>query len=133
MKRDIPMLCEHFLSFYAPSFNQTSEEFRRRLAVVHYEKLVSDPKQMLAEVAGFTGIPFDEIDPADPLDTGHVKLKDTSSIPMYSPWVTDVTGRNLSASRVGNFRKVLTPTEIATVEDRCGQFFEWFDYSRNAA
>lgn len=132
-ERDIPRLCEHFMSFYTPAFGVEDENFRYRLAVVHYENLVTDPVQTLRQVAGFTGLPFDTIDVSAQPDPGHVQSASTKSSELYSPWVTEVSGKKLSAKRVGNFTQVLTPEEVAVVEEQCADFFEWFGYARKAA
>ncbi|MCP4171573.1 MAG: sulfotransferase [Fuerstiella sp.] len=132
VNRDMPRLCRHFLSFYEPSFSVQDENFKNQLAVVHYEELVNDPKQMLQEIASFTGISFDQIDTEQTPDTGHVQPQTTTSA-LYSPWVTEVSGQKLSKGRVGNYLNVLTPSEVAQVEEHCSEFFEWFGYSRQAA
>ena len=131
--RDIPAMCDHFLSFYSPAFSVTDERFRKRLAIVHYEEMVTDPVQLLKEITVFTGLPFDAIDAGAKPAHGHVEPVSTASSQMYSPWVTEVSGQKLSPKRVGNYAKVLTPDEIAIVEERCADMFEWFGYSRKAA
>jgi hypothetical protein len=72
--RNILRLCEHFVAFYRPAFEVSDEGFRDRLAVVHYENVVTDPRTALEHVTGFTGIPFDSIDPEAAPDTGIVNL-----------------------------------------------------------
>jgi hypothetical protein len=133
VNRDIPRLCRHFLSFYEPAFDVKDEQFRQQLAVVHYEELVNDPQQMLREIATFTGISFDRIDTNETPDTGHVQQETTTTSALYSPWVTEVSGRKLSKARVGNYLTVLTTAEIAQIEEHCADFFAWFGYQRCAA
>ena len=101
--------------------------------MVHYEELVVDPRQTLRDIAKFTKISFDRIDPRQTPDPGHVRQETTTTDPLYSPWVTDVSGQKLSKGRVGNHRNVLTRTEVHQVEEHCGDFFDWFGYRRQAA
>lgn len=131
--RNVAKLCDSFLSFYGPAFGSECQEFRARLAIVHYEKLVTDPVSMLEEISEFTGLPFSSIDPFAAPDMGHVKSETVGNSAHYSPWATDVSGKKVSASRIGNYRNVLTPSEIAIVEEKCGAFFEWFGYDQKAA
>ncbi len=132
-QRDIPALCEHMISFYAPVLNIEDPGFRDRLAIVLYENLVQQPRQALKEISGFTGIDFESIDETASPDTGAVRTDWIHQSALYSPWATEVSGQKVSDSRVGNYRTILTPSEIAQVEEICEPFFEWFRYDRCAA
>lgn len=133
VKRDIRGLCQHFLSFYQPAFDVKDEKFRSQLAVVHYEELVGDASQTMRDIALFTGLPFDQIDLNTRPDDGYVKQEHTTASPLYSPWVTEVSGKAVSRSRVGNYRNVLTEKDIAIINQECAEFIGWFGYSRKAA
>lgn len=132
-ERDILRLCEHFVSFYRPAFEVSDAGFRSRLAVVHYENVVRDPKTALQEIAGFTEIPFDSIDPNAAPDTGIVKQDVISASQHFQPWSTEVNGKRVTPSRIGRHQEVLTAEEIRQVEEYCADFFEWFGYDRQAA
>lgn len=128
--RDIPQMCNHFLSFYKPAFGVETEAFRNQLAVVHYEELVGDPGQTMRDIANFTGLPFDQIDTSAHPEHGHVTNDQITSDSVYSPWATEVSGKKLSKGRVGNYANVLTDAEIAEVEENCSDFFGWFGYQK---
>ncbi len=132
-RRDIRELCAHFVAFYRPAFEVEDARFRDRLAVVHYENVVRDPRQALDHVTGFTGISFDEVDPNARPDAGLVDPDVVSSSPVFRPWTTDVYGETVSDSRVGRYTTVLTADEARQVEEYCSDFFDWFGYSRQAA
>ena len=132
-QRNIPELCQRFLAFYAPALNITDSGFRDRLAIVLYENLARNPRQTLKEISGFTGIDFESIDVSDAPDTGHVTQEVLSRSAHYAPWATELSGRKVSESKIGNYQNVLTPSEIAEVEEHCAPFFEWFQYERRAA
>ncbi len=131
--RNILKLCEHFVAFYRPAFEVEDEGFRRRLAVVPYEDVVNDPRTTLQQIADFTDIPFDTIDPGADPDTGVVQLDAISSSRHFQPWSTEVNGKRLTPSRIGRYQEVLTPEETRQVEEYLADFFEWFGYSRKAA
>ncbi|MEZ6123416.1 MAG: sulfotransferase [Planctomycetaceae bacterium] len=133
VNRDILQLSRHFLSFYEPAFAVSDDEFRNQLAVVHYEKLVTDPVQTLSDIAGFTGLSFDQIDPFGELDNGLVSVDANANSRMYAPWVTDVSGKKVSRQRIGNYAQVLTAAEVVIIERECADFLEWFGYDRRAA
>ncbi len=131
--RNMLRLCEHFVSFYRPAFEVSDEGFRDRLAVVHYENVVTDPRQALEQITGFTGIPFDSIDPQAAPNTGVVNQEVIAASQHFQPWATDVNGKQITSSRIGRHREVLTAEETQLVEEYCTDFFEWFGYSRQAA
>ena len=132
-RRDMLELCEQFVAFYRPAFEVSDDGFRDRLAVIHYENVVNDPRTALEHVTGFTGIRFDQIDPSAEPDHGLVESGVISASKHFSPWSTEVYGQKATPSRVGRYREVLTAEETRLVEEYCADFFEWFGYSRSAA
>jgi hypothetical protein len=132
-ERNIQKLCDHFIGFYAPALNVTDPGFRERMAIVLYENLATNPAQALKQISGFTGIDFEAIDPAASPESGLVSYQQITSSKHFSPWATELSGQKVSESKVGNYRNVLTPSEIAQVEEHCEPFFDWFNYSRRAA
>lgn len=127
-RRDIPQLCRHFLSFYAPALSCQDTDFRSRLGVARYEELATDPAQALRGLARFTGLPFDEVDVTTKPTEGMVSTHETRTNPQFSPWVTELNGQALSTSRIGRHVDVLTPDETEQIETLCGEFFSCFNY-----
>jgi hypothetical protein len=130
--RNIRRLCEHFVAFYRPSFEVTDADFRDRLAVLHYENVVNDPRTALEQIAGFTGISFDSVDPGESPDHGMVDQDVISGSRHFQPWATEVNGKQITPSRIGRYQEVLTQEETRLVEEYCADYFEWFGYSRQA-
>jgi len=134
-ERNIPVLCQHLLSFYEPALSVTDAGFRERLSIVLYEQLVSQPETTLQQISEVTGIDF--------LSRGRHAVQGTMNSvvdedwnrrsKLYSPWVTELSGKAVSESKVGSFRTILTESEIQQVEEQCSAFFEWFGYERHAA
>ena len=134
-RRDIRELCQHFVSFYGPAleFADEDEGFRDRLAVIHYENVMIDPRTALEQIAGFTDVPFDSIDPTTDPNSGRVDHDVIRSNESFSPWSTEVYGKRITGDRIGRYSQVLTPEETALVEGYLGDFFDWFSYTRQAA
>ena len=133
VERNIPQLCQHFNSFYQPSFSFPNEDFRQKLGIVQYEDLVLQPRSTLQQITQFTGVDFTSVDTEATPEDGHVKTEETSTDQSYSASVTEVSGKKLSNSRVGNYRQVLSLQEIMVIERECGDFFEHFGYQSHAA
>lgn len=131
--RDMPALCRHFLSFYQPCLEFRSAEFRKRLGIVLYEDLVQDTRSALRDISLFTETDFEQIDIEAPLDTGLVRQADTAASAHFAPWMTALSGQNVSRKSVGGFHETLSDSEVATVETLCGDFFDAFGYQRSAA
>ena len=129
----MPALCRHFLSFYQPCLEFRSAEFRKRLGIVLYEDLVQDTRSALRDISLFTETDFEQIDIEAPLDTGLVRQADTAASAHFAPWMTALSGQNVSRKSVGGFHETLSDSEVATVETLCGDFFDAFGYQRSAA
>ena len=126
--RDIPKLCQHYRSFYAPVFNSPNQQFRDRILVVRYEDLVRRPDEIVKSLRVFTGLALDRFDPTSELDYGRVDVQSMANQPVYQPWTTELSGRPISDAGVGRRRDVLTEEEIRQVELCCKDFFESFNY-----
>jgi hypothetical protein len=99
------------------------------LAVVLYEELVQQPEKVLGEISGFTGIDFVSGAKTSELRSGIVDEDWNRRSKLYFPWVTELSGKGVSESRVGSWKSVLTGEEVLQVEEHCQSFFEWFGYS----
>lgn len=130
--RDIPAMCRHMMSFCLPALSVTDPDFRRRLAVVLYEELVQQPEKVLGQISGFTGIDFVSGATTNEPRSGIVDEDWNRRSKLYFPWVTEVSGKAVSESRVGSWKSVLTDEEVLLVEENCQSFFEWFGYERSA-
>ncbi len=128
--RNIPELCQHLMSFYEPALAVTDAGFRVRLSVVLYEQLVSRPETTLQQISDVTGIDFVSLGrPAVQGAMNSIVDEDWNRrSKLYFPWVTELSGKAVSESKVGSFRTILTETEIRQVEEHCSTFFEWFGY-----
>jgi hypothetical protein len=126
VRRDMAALSRHFLSFYVPALRSASPGFMERCLFLRYEDLVQKPEATLKQVADFTGLDLASIDAAADPGTGEV---DFDKVNAYrKAWVTKLYGRKADASRIGAFRKVLQPAEVAAVVQNCRGLMTRFNY-----
>ena len=131
--RDIADLCRQVIAFYAPALNCQDPGFKRQLGVVIYENLVTNPQQTLADISAFTGIDFTDVDTTATPKSGHVDTKQLQSEQTYAPWLTSLSGKPVSETRIGNHRRILQPAEIAEVEEHCAALMASFGYQSTTA
>jgi hypothetical protein len=130
VKRDMAALSRHYLSFYVPALRSASPGFMERCLFLRYEDLVQEPEAALARVAAFTGLDLSGVDAAADPGTGQV---DFDSVNAYrKAWVTKLYGKKADASRIGSFRKILKPAEIAAIVQNCGGLMKRFNYPHGA-
>lgn len=123
--RDMAKLSDIYALAYAPLVIRQEASFKRRVRFFRYEDLVTEPEDVLKDLADFTGLEF----PEDALDSlwdgasaGHMK---DPSYPTFSASY----GKPLSAARIGTAGEFLTDEEIADVERYCGALMQHFGYS----
>jgi len=126
VKRDMGALSRHYLSFYVPALRSASPGFMERCLFLRYEDLVQKPEEALARVAEFTGLNLSGLDAAADPGTGQV---DFEAVNAYrKAWVTKLYGKKADASRIGAFRKILKPAEIAGIVQNCRGLMTRFNY-----
>lgn len=126
ISRDVPALCRHYVSFYAPSLKSKKPGLRRRMLLVKYEDLVTAPEPQLDKLRKFTGIPLKNFDAGQDPDTGRV---DYSKIDKYrKAWATEEYSQKITDARVGSYKKVLSDAEVAAVAENCSGFIQRFKY-----
>ena len=127
---DIPRLCRHYLSFYGAVLGGTTVAFRRRLLLISYEGLVSDPDRVLARLRDFTGLRL-AVDPCqERLDTGGLDYAAAS--PNWRPWITEHYGRGVSRASLGRYAEVLDPQQVAVIEAECAPLMRLGRYTGSA-
>lgn len=126
ISRDVAAIARHYLSFYTAAFTCRRPGFRKRLLILKYENLVSDPGKQLIKLREFTGLKLKNFDPASDPDTGRVDYsKDTKYL---RAWKTEQDGKKITESRVGTYREVLTDKEAGIIEKTCARMMKQFKY-----
>lgn len=121
--RQIEAMVAYFSSFYAPLVDPANEAFRRQCAFVRYEDLVRAPDQVLPQLGDFSGLPLAGVNPALGRPDG-----DAAANSYDRAWLTPLSGRGVSDSRIGGFREVLSAAEASCVQDGTAAFRSLFGY-----
>lgn len=127
IRRDMRELSRYYLSFYLPALRSASPGFMEKSLFLRYEDLVQAPEPALARVAEFTGVSLARIDAAAE-DPGTGKVDFEAVNPYRKAWVTKLYGKKVSESRVGSFRRILKPGEIAAIVQNCRGVMTRFKY-----
>lgn len=117
-KRDIAGLCRHVDSFYRPLLAQPRSLSGSRLLWLAYASLVQESDQALQAVRDFTGLELQGLERSTAMDPGPFGRRALS--PVSASWQTPLSGGPISASSVGNWRRVLTEQEAGLVDRLCG-------------
>lgn len=131
-RRNMRELCRHYLSFYAPALRSASAGFMERSLFLRYEDLAQAPEKALDTLTRFTGLDLGGFDAAkeDP-GTGKVDFQSVSEY--RRTWVTELYGKKISEARIGAFRKVLKPKEVAEIAQHCRGLMQRFKYGASTA
>lgn len=99
---------------------------RERLHLQRYEDLVSAPREAVARLGAFTGLDLTGFDPAHAWARS---LRDfEADRAAGSAYVTELFGKGVSDQRVGNYRRILRPTDIRMIEAICRPLMDLFRY-----
>lgn len=129
-ERDMEKLTNLFLSFYR-GLNRIPNKKPRRMIYLKYETFATDPKPLFPALMEFTGLDLTKYDPTAEWKYARPRSRNTA-------FDTDIRGKALSSSSIGNYKDALTTDEILTVEKTAEPFMRAFQYSfasdrRNAA
>ena len=125
-ERDIPRICEHYKSFYAPLLQCSDAGFRSRVLLLRYEDLVAQPATALQQLRKFTGLPLAGLDPHGDFDTGNIDY--AAAPPVWQAWITEHYGKRVSGERVRSYTEVLSAHEVETISTNCADVIKLFDY-----
>jgi hypothetical protein len=129
--RDIKILSRYFKSYYLNVLDRNNP-VRDRTMFVRYEELMKDASKECARIAEFCSLSFNdqkignlgEVKTASPYMDPETRKKRTTGAAFWS----DLYNKDLSTSRIGTHRQVLTNTEILQVQELCSDFNRAFRY-----
>jgi len=124
--RDMQALCNHYKSFYMPTLNSKNMDFKKQVIAVRYEDVIQETTEVKQQLSRFTGIPLVDIDGKNNFDTGKTDFQALTD--RNKTWITDLYGQNVNDRSIGAYVNVLTKTEIASIEDMCGDAMTIFNY-----
>ena len=119
-KRNLDFICGKITTSYQPFLAMPTPG---DIAVISYERLVTDAKRELQRVAADAGLPLrvEAIEKARWLEEEHRHLAET--------WITELEGRPPTPESIGSFQTLLTNEEVGFVEERCRALMERFGYA----
>jgi hypothetical protein len=129
--RDVTRLSRENCHYYLPSMTYQHPRFRSQVLFVRYEDLVQRPDAQIERLRGFTGLALEDYNPADTwTDAGRDFRSDRES---GDPYINELYGAGVSASRVGRYQAMLAPAEIRAIETECAPIFSAFGYGPDQA
>jgi hypothetical protein len=131
MGRDMNVLSEFYKSYYKYAFD-ISSPIRDRTLFVRYEDLMKDASKECTRIAEFCNLSFDneKINSLGQIKTTtsqmdpEVRKKKPSGAAFWS----DLYSEDLSTSRIGRYKEVLTSNEISQVQTLCSDINNGFKY-----
>ncbi|MBL4666841.1 MAG: sulfotransferase [Sneathiella sp.] len=119
--RDMQKLTNLFMNFYR-GLNRIPNQTPRKLAYIKYETLVTEPESLFPALMEFTGLDLTKYDPT--ADWIYTRPRSVNKA-----FDTEIRGKGLSASSIGNYRAALSAEEISVVEMTAKPFMQRFRYA----
>ena len=125
MGRDMKKRSNFYLKYYA-RFLAGGKDLMRKSLVVRYEDLMGETEKTVEGLSRFVDLPLDmeairnfdsRTEDSANLDA-EIRKEDT----MFRAFWSELYTKNLSTKRIGRYREVLTPAEIAEIETHCAKF-----------
>ena len=128
--RDPARIAESMRAYTTNCTESRLPGFRENCLYLRYEDLVSQPEAAHQLLGEFTGIALDSSVARAGARPGRVDYDSDAQVdrPLHSP----LYGRAMSTGRIGNYKKVLTPSQVAAVEEICAPIMERFGYRASA-
>lgn len=123
----MPLLGNYYMQCYMPALAPTLQSYKDSITIIKYEELVSNPQIVIENIRKASGLKLDEFNASsdwqnDSIDYNNLKQNNNA-------WLSDLWGKKLSNSRVGNYKKILKPEEIKLLEQVCAGPIKSFGYS----
>lgn len=121
-------ICMEFIAeYYKPLMNLSI----KNITYIRYEDLTANPQEKAREIGATIGLDLSNYNAES--DWKNVK-KDWTILEdqKQQAWVTPLYQKGVTSSSVGRYKSVLSPEEIATVENSMGAFLKTFGYSRDS-
>lgn len=126
MARDMARLGNVYLQVYGPALSCRRPDYQRCVTVVRYEDLVTRPAETVDALRRATGLELAGFEPGDAWARNDMDMEQLERV--AAPWVSDLWGKGVSGARIGTYRDILTPEEVARVEQVCAEPLKSFGY-----
>ena len=136
-QRNMPLLCQQVLSFYAPGLNNQNPAFRKNLLIIRYEDFIQQTETVKRNLAQFSGLELDFASNTHPNQSmqGESMQDDATTVDpnhpdqkRYQPWITQNNSKEINDSSIGNYKKILTAAEIESINRQMQVFMKLFNY-----
>jgi len=125
-QRDMKMFSDFYTSFYTFLSLEDCSLFNEIL-LLKYENLVTDIKKHLTILEEFTDIELSNYDPKIEWEKGFIDLSEDG--PLGNAF-SELYGKPVSKSNIGQFRQRLSNKEITIIDDNCALAYDLFRYKR---
>ena len=119
-------LINHYKLFYVRCLESTNKAFKQQMVFIKYEQLVTQPEPIIKHLKAFTGLTLDELDLNNPSERSVRKVGEVDG--RVKPWTTELSGKAVQDTSVGQYRDKLTPEQIATIDRECSDVYQVFGY-----
>lgn len=133
MNDDARQLSRHYLSYYHRLLQGDLDILQSCLFLVRYEDLVTQTGQVVEQMRDFTGLALADYDPGSEWERSAEDYDQRRADPDRAPWTTELHGKAVSDSQIGKFREILSPEDIAIIEEECQAVMRPFKYDTLAA
>ncbi len=128
LRRNMDQLSKIYLDVYGPALANKNPEYRQSVWVVRYEDLVTRTDETLDILREASGLELRDFSAGADWTRNDIDMEGLAA--GTNPWTSDLWGKGISKRRIGSYREVLTPEEIAVIEKLCAGPMELFGYNK---
>lgn len=133
MNGDARQLSRYYRTYYTRLLRGDMDVLQSRLFLVRYEDLATQPGQVVDQIRAFTGLALSDYDPNCDWQRSAENYEQSRADPDRAAWTTELHGKGVSDSRIGQYRDSLSPEDIAIIEEECRAVMRPFRYEACAA
>lgn len=126
LPRDMERLGNYYMMTYMPALSFDNSEYQQRTTLIKYEDLVTDPTTAITRMREFTGLALDNFDSDTEWKNDNLDYKQLGND--RNAWLSELWGKPISNTHIGNYRHILSPGEIKAIESICSAPLKTFGY-----
>ena len=126
LPRDMRVLGNYYIQTYLPAFAYPDPAYRERISLVKYEDLVTNTGKVVDEIRKSSGLSLDGFDFTRGWSDDKINYDELES--SDNAWLSELWGKEISATRIGNYKSILDQDEINIIETLCAGPIKVFGY-----
>ena len=126
LPRDMTVLGNYYMQTYMPTLSYQNQDYQKRITMIKYEELVSNPQAVINNIRQFSGLKLDEFNETEDWKSDDIDYDDLKK--SNNAWLSELWGKQLSSSRIGRYKTILKPEEILLLEKVCAGPLKTFGY-----